>query len=183
MATAVQPFAGTYELDRDHSTVQFAVRHVQVSMFRASFGDVDARLTAADGTIALEGQACVESVSITEPREFREHVVRGADFFDAKTHPIISFRSTRFELGDDGAATVSGELTLRGRSREVTAHGTYQPTREDPFGIYRAGLELRATVDRRSWDMSWQMPLPDGSDALGWDVEITVQLELIQKNG
>jgi len=29
--------------------------------------------------------------------------------------------------------------------------------------------------------MTWQMPLPDGSDALGWDVEITVQLELIKQ--
>ncbi len=29
--------------------------------------------------------------------------------------------------------------------------------------------------------MTWQMRLPDGSDALGWDVEITVQLELIKQ--
>jgi hypothetical protein len=30
--------------------------------------------------------------------------------------------------------------------------------------------------------MNWQKPLPDGSDALGWDVEITAQLELIKKD-
>ena len=74
------------------------------------------------------------------------------------------------------------ELTIRGATRTISAHGTYQPTREDPFGGRRAGLELRVTVDRRSWDMNWQMPLPDGSDALGWDVEITAQLELIKKD-
>jgi len=182
MATAVQPFAGTYELDRAHSTVQFGVRHQQISTFRASFGDVDARLTADDNTIALEGQARVETVSITEPTEFRDHVVRGGDFFDADTHPLITFHSTRIELDDDGTATVSGELTIRGATRTITAHGTYQPTREDPFGAHRAGLELRATVDRRSWEMNWHMPLPDGSDALGWDVEITAQLELIKKD-
>lgn len=182
MATAVQPFAGTYELDRAHSTVHFAVRHQQISTFLASFGDVDARLTADDNTLALEGQASVQSVSITEPREFRDHVVRGGDFFDADTHPLITFRSTSIELGDDGTVTISGELTIRGATRTITARGTYQPTREDPFGAYRAGLELRATVDRRSWEMNWQMPLPDGSDALGWDVEITAQLELIKKD-
>jgi polyisoprenoid-binding protein YceI len=43
MATAMQPFAGIYELDRAHSTVQFGVRHQQISTFRASFDDVDAR--------------------------------------------------------------------------------------------------------------------------------------------
>jgi polyisoprenoid-binding protein YceI len=182
MATTVQPFTGTYELDRAHSTVQFAIRHVQVSTFRASFSDVDARLSVVDGIVALVGVARIESISIVEPPEFREHVVHGADFFDAGTYPVIDFRSTRIELGDDGSATVSGELTMRGATRAITAHGTYQPDREDPFGNRRAGLELRATVDRRSWDMKWQVPLPDGSDALGWEVEITAQLELIKND-
>lgn len=181
MATTAQLFTGTYELDRDHSTVQFAIRHQQVSTFRASFGELDARLVA-DDTIALEGHAAVESVSISTPAEFRDHVVRGVDFFDADAHPVISFRSTCIELRDDGTATVSGDLTIRGATCTISAHGTYQPPREDPFGNERGGLELRASVDRRSWDMHWQMPLPDGSDALGWDVEITAQLELIKRH-
>ncbi|HSB39213.1 MAG TPA: YceI family protein [Gaiellaceae bacterium] len=180
MATAVQPFAGSYELDRAHSTVQFAIRHQQIATFRATFDDVEVRLVADDDTIEVEGHARVESVSIVEPPEFREHVVRGTDFFDADTHPLITFRSTRVTLKDDGTATVAGELTIRGATRPVSARGAYQPTREDPFGNCRAGLELRTTVDRRSWEMDWQMPLPDGSDALGWDVEITAQLELIR---
>ncbi len=181
MATATQPFTGVYELDRNHSTVQFAVRHVQVSKFRASFADIDAQLVARDGAIALAGRALVESISIVEPTEFREHVVRGVDFFEADAHPALTFRSTSLELGDDGSVTLSGQLTIRGVSRSVTAHGAYRAPRKDPFGSYRAGLELAATVDRRGWEMNWQLPLPDGSDALGWDVEITAQLELVKR--
>ena len=181
MATTVHPLTGTYELDPHHSTVQFAVRHQQVSTFRASFAEVDVSLNADGGSITLQGQTRVESVTIVEPPEFREHVVRGADFFDADMYPLIGFRSTRIELGDDGAATVTGELTIRGTTETITAKGTYQPTREDPFGKYRAGLELRTVVDRRSWNLNWQLPLPDGSDALGWEVEITAQLELVRK--
>ena len=180
MATAVQPFEGTYELDLTHSSFQFAVRHLNLSMFRSSFADVDARLTADGGELVFEGHARAESVSIVEP-DFREHVVRGADFFEADLHPLIGFRSTTVELGEDGSAAVSGELEIRGVSVPVTASGTYVPPTEDPFGLSRAALELGATVDRRAWDMSWQLPLPDGSDALGWDVEITVHLELVKK--
>ena len=179
MATAVQPFTGTFQLDPNHSTFQFAVRHLTVSTFRASFADIDARLTADGDTIELEGHAVAESVSIVDP-DFRAHVVRGADFFDADAHPLITFRSTSVQLSDDGAATVSGNLTVRGASLPVTARGRYRPPTEDPFGAYRAGLELQATIDRRSWGLTWQTPLPDGADALGWDVEITVHLELVR---
>jgi polyisoprenoid-binding protein YceI len=180
MATAVKPFTGVYDLDPAHSSVDVAVTHMQVSTFRASFADVDGRLTVDDGTITLEGRALVESISIVDPPEFREHVVRGADFFDADTHPVISFRSTTVDLSAEGGAAVSGELTIRGVSHPVTASGTYRAPREDPYGSYRAGMELRATIDRRSWDLDWQLPLPDGTDALGWKVEITARLELVR---
>lgn len=177
MAVAAQPFEGTYELDPNHSSFQFAVRHLNLSTFRASFADIDARLALEDGALVLEGHARADSISIVEP-DFREHVVRGADFFEADSHPLIRFRSTRVELADDGGAIVSGELEIRGVSRPVTASGTFAPPTADPFGLMRAALELRATVDRRCWDMRWQLALEDGSDALGWDVEITAQLEL-----
>lgn len=29
--------------------------------------------------------------------------------------------------------------------------------------------------------MSWQQPLPGGADAVGWDVELSVQLELVKQ--
>jgi polyisoprenoid-binding protein YceI len=180
MSAAVQPFVGLYDLDRSHSSFQFAVTHLKVSTFRASFADIDARLAIGSDAVALEAQARVESVSIAEPAEFRDHVVWGADFFAATEHPLITFSSDAVELADDGGATVSGQLMIRGISRAVTARGTFRPPVEDPFGMHRVGLELRATIDRRDWDMDWQTPLPGGGDALGWAVEITVQLELIK---
>ena len=84
--------------------------------FRASFGELDAHLVIDGGAAALEASTRVESISIGEPAEFREHVVRGSDFFAADKHPRISFRSTRLELADDGTAS---------------AH-RYRPTHEAP---------------------------------------------------
>jgi polyisoprenoid-binding protein YceI len=180
MATAVEPYVGTFELDPAHSTVQFAVRHQGIATFRATFADVEGRLTAGvDGT-SLEGRARVDSVSIGEPPEFRNHVVHSADFFDADTHPLITFRSTRVKLEDDGEAVVSGELVIRGISRHVTIAGVHQRPRQDPFGAVRAGLELGTTIDRRDWGMSWQLPMPDGTDAVGWDVVISALLEFVK---
>ena len=180
MATAVQQYVGTYEIDPSHSSVQFAVSHQGVSTFRATFADVEGRLTVERDDFGLEGSVRVESVSIGEPPEFREHVVRSTDFFDADTYPLITFRATDVALEEDGTAIVSGELEIRGISRQVSASGVHQSPRQDPFGATRAGLELRTTVDRRRWGMNWQLPLPDGTHAVGWNVEITVVLEFVR---
>lgn len=178
MATAVQTADGAYELDKPHSTVQFSVRHVGVSTFRASFADVDGQLVIENGSAELWANAAIESVSIVDPPEFREHVVRGDDFFAADLHPRLTFRSTSIELGEDGTAAVAGELSIRGVSASVDATGTFSPPTEDPFGGTRVGLELSATIDRRTWGMDWQAALPNGGDALGWDVDVTAHLEL-----
>ena len=178
MTTAMQTYAGVYEIDRAHSTVQFAVNHLTVSTFRGSFGDVDATLTIDDAGIAIEAEARVESISIADPPAFREHVVGGDDFFAADAHPRITFGSTKVQLDEGGRVTVSGDLTIRGITRTVAAAGTFRPPVEDPFGTIHVGLELRATIDRRSFGMSWQLPLPEGGDALGWEVETSVNIEL-----
>ena len=154
MSTAILPFTGTY--------------------------DIDGRLVGDDAGATLSASARVESVSIVDPPEFRDHVVRGDDFFHADAHPELRFRSTDVELRDDGSATVRGELTIRGVSRPVTAEGSYRPPTVDPFGTVRAALSLHSTVDRRDWGLSWQLPLPDGGDALGWEVELTAELELVK---
>ncbi len=178
MATAVHTANGAYELDKPHSTVQFSLRHVDVSSFRASFTDIDGQLVIENGSAELWASARVESISIVDPPEFREHVVRGEDFFAADAHPQLTFRSTSIEFAEDGTATVAGELAIRGLSGRVNATGTFFPPTEDPFGGTRVGLEVAATIDRRTWGMNWQMPLPNGGEALGWEVDVTAHLEL-----
>ena len=179
MSTAILPFTGTYDIDRTHSSVHFAVEHI-VSTFRASFDDIDGRLVGDDAGTTLGAAARVESVSIVDPPEFREHVVHGEDFFQADVHPALVFRSTDVDLHGDGSALVTGELVIRGISRTITAVGSYRAPTRDPFGSLRAALELRATIDRRDWGLNWQLPLPDGGDAVGWNVELTAELELVE---
>ena len=136
MSTVVRPFTGVFELDPVHSSVQFAVPHI-VSTFRASFADIEGRLAADDSRIKLTAIARVESISIIDPPEFRDHVVRGEDFFQAGAHPEMTFSSTDVELRGDGSATVMGELTIRGIGRTSSPRArTRRPRgiRSEPSG-------------------------------------------------
>ncbi|MHA6618808.1 YceI family protein [Pseudonocardia sp. DLS-67] len=181
MTVSARPFAGTFAVDPIHSTVEFAVRHMGVSLFRARFEEVLARLVSDDAAVRLDGSTAVESVSIRGPREFRDHVVHSADFFDAGNHPEITVTANDVALHADGTATVQAELTIRGVTRPVTATGTYTAPVVALDNRLHGALELRATVDRRDWGLVWQAPLPSGGDALGNEVQLTAHLELVEE--
>jgi polyisoprenoid-binding protein YceI len=177
MTTAVQPFAGTYVTDPVHSTFGFAVQYAGVGRFRGTFDDVSATLTAGDDELVLEGTARAESISIREPEQFRAHVL-GSDFFDADNHAEVTFRSTKIELADDGTLQLEGELTIAGKAKPIVASGTWTEPGQG-LGTVRAGFELETVVDRRDFGFDWQAELPNGRDALAWDVTLEVVLALV----
>jgi polyisoprenoid-binding protein YceI len=176
---AVQPFTGTYTAQPTASSFAFAVRHSGVFWYRGALPDVAATLrTEDDGALSLEGSARVDSISVVEPAAMRASVL-GPEFFDVERHPEVAFRSTAIRLADDGRAEVDGELTLRGVTLPVAAVGQYAPPRMAGFGEV-AGLQLHTSLDRRTFGFAWQAELPSGGDAVGWQVEIDIDLLLIR---
>jgi polyisoprenoid-binding protein YceI len=168
--------AGTFNADPVHSSFGFAVKYQNVSNFRGTLGEVAA--TLVDGK--LEGSAKVESISIVTPEQFRAHVM-SADFFDVENYATVDFTSTDVDLADDGTAKVTGDLTIRGVTKPVTATGSWQAPSQDAFGNTRAHLQLEVTIDRTEFGLNWNMPLPSGGDALANDVTLTVDIALLQQ--
>jgi hypothetical protein len=62
----------------------------------------------------------------------------------------------------------------------VSATGHYAPPRASSFGEI-AGLQLQTSFDRREFGFDWQMELPGGGDAVGWDVEVEIDLLLMRE--
>lgn len=179
MSTAVQPFQGTYVADPVHSSFGFAVTYSGAGKFRGTLDDVSAALSATDGGLVLEGAARVESISIQNPPQFRAHVL-GPEFFDSENHPEVAFRSSQVELADDGTARLDGELTIAGVTRPVAIAGNWTEPVAAAGGGLRGGLELATVIDRRDFGFEWQMKLPSGGDALGYEVTLDVSLALFQ---
>ena len=173
---ALQPFSGTYRAQPEPSSFAFAVRHSGVFWYRGSFSDVAATLTGDGDTLTLEGSARVDSISVVEPAAMRASVL-GPEFFDAEHHPEITFRSTELRLADHGLAEVVGELTIKGITRQIAASGRYALPRLTSFGVV-AGLQLQTSFDRREFGFNWQMELPGGGVAVGWEVELDIDLLL-----
>jgi polyisoprenoid-binding protein YceI len=175
MTTTLQQIpSGTYSLDPVHSSIGFGVRYNKLTTFRSTFEKTDAQLS--DGV--LTGTADVTSIKIDEAH-FKDHLMAD-DFFDVQVTPTITFRSTEIRAAEGGSVEVDGELTIRGLTKPVTATGTYG-SGIDAFGNERVAFELETIVDRREFGLEWQMQLPDGSDALAWDVTISANLQLVKR--
>ena len=173
MSVATTVPAGTWTVDKVHSSIGFEVEHM-VSTFRGRFEEYDAQVV--DGR--LVGTVAVPSVRVYD--ENLEAHLQSPDFFDAQLHPELRFESSDLAIDDEGNVTLAGELTIKGITKTVTGRGRYVHVEADMGGGERIGLALEATVDRRDFDLNWNAPLPKGGFALGNDVTLVVALELVR---
>jgi polyisoprenoid-binding protein YceI len=179
-ATARELAAGTWKIDRVHSHVGFAVKHMVVSTFRGHFDDYDGALTVgADGAPRLEGWVNVNSIAVRD-ENLAAHLST-SDFFDSERYPQLRFTSTAVRVGERGELEVDGELEIKDRKRPLTARGSISGPHVDIAGNDKLGVELEATIDRREFGLEWNAPLPQGGFALEDDVKLDVSLELVRE--
>lgn len=181
MSTIIQQRlpAGTWKLDPVHSSATFEVKHMVVATYRSRFDRFDASLAVGDdGSAELSGTVDVDSIEAKD-ENLAAHLA-SPEFFDAANHPRISFRSTELSVGADGALTLSGVLRIKDHEAPLQATGSFVGPHADIAGNEKVGLALEAVVDRTLYGLNWNAPLPKGGFALGNDVKLRVELELVR---
>jgi polyisoprenoid-binding protein YceI len=169
---------GTYVVDPVHSSIGFAVVHNGVSTFRSGFAGYEAQLDGGESP-RLTGAVDVGSIEIEEP-QLKGHLL-SPEFFDAERYPQLRFESSALEVGEDGTATIRGELEIRGEVREIETSGRFVPLGADLAGTARVGFSFETSIDRRGFGLDWQAELPSGGEVLDYEVTIAVELELVEE--
>jgi polyisoprenoid-binding protein YceI len=178
IASSPVPAATRWTIDKVHSNIGFAVKHMVVSTFRGRFEDYDATLTAAgDGTLRLEGTVKAGSIAVKDDN-LAAHLT-SPDFFDTAEHPEIEFSSTLVRA-ENGGLIVDGELTIKGHTHPIQARGTITEPVVGLGDFTKLGIELEAIVDRTEYGLTWNAPLPKGGFALANDVKLHVELEFTE---
>lgn len=152
---------GTWNYDAAHSEVGFTVRHAGITKVRGTFEQVDAQIVIAENIADSTVKATAQIASVSTNNADRDGHLRSGDFFDADTHPEMTFESTSFELdGED--LTVAGNLTIKGETRPVTFNGEFTGAVVDAFGATRAGASLTATISRKDFGITWNAAIEAG---------------------
>jgi polyisoprenoid-binding protein YceI len=171
----------SYQIDHAHSQIQFTVRHMMISKVRGWFEKFN-------GTVHLDEQNPVnttveieiDAASINTREEKRDGHLRSADFLNAENYPALTFKSKNVDLLGSDRAQLTGDLTIRGITREVVLDVEYSGSAKSPWGTTSFGFNSRTVINRKDWDLTWNAALETGGMLVGDEITIDIELELVQ---
>jgi polyisoprenoid-binding protein YceI len=151
---------------------------MMVSTVRGQLGPIS-------GTIEYDGKDVrtikadvrVDVNGINTQNAKRDGHLRSDDFFDAASHPYLTFRSKRVEAGAAGAFKLIGDLTIRGTTREVALNveGPTPPVKG--MGGVRVGATATTKINRLEYGLKWNSMVEAGP-VVSDEVTITLDLEV-----
>jgi polyisoprenoid-binding protein YceI len=178
-APQTPPDPNTWTIDPNHTSAQFAVRHMMVSTVRGKLGKVS-------GTVKYDGNdpntlqvdAAIDLQGIDTGVENRDNDLRSANFFDVAQYPTINFKSKRVIPGAaSGSVKLVGDLTMHGKTREVTLD-VEPPSPPVKMGNrLRSGTSASAKINRRDFGLLYNKLLETGGAVVGDEVSITIDVE------
>ena len=170
--------AGTWVIDRSHSTVGFTVRHLMVSKVRGTFSEFDGAIEIGESPLDSSVTATIALESIDTKDAQRDAHLRSHDFFETEAYPTMTYRSTAVhQSGDD--FVVDGELTLHGVTRPVQLALEFNGVSSDPWGGTRAGFSATTEINRRDFGIDITLPLDGGGVVVGDKVKVELEIEAI----
>ena len=176
MAATAAAQAGTWQIDPNHSSAQFSVRHLGVSTVRGAFMKVagSAKHDPADPSKdSLE--ATIDTNSVDTRVQMRDNDLRSPNFFDVQKYPTITFHSKSTKVAGAGKLQITGDLTIHGVTKEVVLDVDGPSAAiKDPWGNQRIGASAATKINRQDFGVS------GAPGVVGDEITSTIDVELIQ---
>jgi len=176
----VEAETARWDIDPDHSVIEFRVTHMLVSKTSGRFQDYRGFVEMdVDAKTLKTIEATINPESINTNQEKRDTHLRNADFLDVKQFPTIAYKMKTYQKEGE-TYKVLGHLTLRDVTKEVTLIGTFNGVTKDPWGNTRAGFTADGTLNRKDYGMIWNKTLDNGGLVVGDEVQIHLDIECVK---
>ena len=168
--------ATTYSIDTDHSSVSFKIRHL-LSNVQGSFNQFDGHFDYdPDKPDSWNAEATIQAASIDTNVTQRDNHLKGKDFFDVETYPVITFKSTRVTEVTPTSAKLQGLLSIHGVEKPVTMDLQIQGVEKDPWGNTIASFSATTVINRKDFGLTWNKAVESGQLLVGEEVTITIDV-------
>jgi polyisoprenoid-binding protein YceI len=173
--------AGTYTLDKNHSTLVFRINHLGFSFYTAQFSKLDGKLTfdpAHPEAMSVVATVDPTSLAIPSPPEGFRRTLLGKTWLDVARYPEITFRSTKVVKTGANTADVTGDFSLHGITKPVTLavtfNGGYAP---NAFDGARVGFSAHTSIHRSDFGIASGLPAPGTNLGVGDRVDVAIETE------
>jgi polyisoprenoid-binding protein YceI len=165
-------------IDQAHSEIKFKVKHLVISTVTGQFGAFEGSVESdrpdfSDARIRFEADVN----SITTRNDQRDGHLKSPDFFDVANHPKMSFVSSSFVKKGDDRYELTGDLTMRGNTRQVRLETVYNGTVKG-FDGNIAAFEISGKLSRKEFGLLWNALTETGGVAVGDEVKLDITVEL-----
>ncbi len=171
-----------YDVDLDHSTVEFRVAHMVVSKTSGRFMEYKGLVEMdAEAKTVKTIEATIQTASLNTNHQKRDQHLRGPDFFHVEKYPTITYKLKSYlKSGGGNEYSAVGELTMLGVTKEVVLTGTFNGVAKDPWGNVRAGFTAEGKLNRKDFGMNWSKTLDSGGLVVGDEVHLKLDIEVIK---
>lgn len=171
----------TWNIDPTHSEIQFKVKHLVISTVTGNFKSFNGSLeTEGDSFEGASVKFEADIDSITTNNTDRDTHLKSDDFFNAEEYPKMTFESTSFENTGGDNYKLTGNLTIRDITQEVTLDVTHGGTVGDPYGQTKAGFEINGTVNRKEFGLKWNAVTEAGNVVVGDEVKLNLNVQVVE---
>jgi polyisoprenoid-binding protein YceI len=166
--------ATTWDLDPSHTSIEFSVRHMMATTVKGQFEKVKGTLELDDKDITKSSvEVTIDAASIATDNDARDKHLNSPDFFDTAKFPTITFKSTSVKEPAKGKLEVTGNLTIKGVTKQVvipiTNAGTHAGMK--PGTVLAGFIDGALKINRNDFNIKY------GPGLLGDDVDITLDIE------
>jgi polyisoprenoid-binding protein YceI len=173
--------AERWNIDPAHSNVEFSVRHLMISTVKGRFAEVVGSVVADESNLSsVTVDVTIQVASIDTRQPDRDAHLKSGDFFDVEKYPTITFKGTRITGDYTGDFQLHGNLTIHGVTKPIVLDVTAEGRGKDPWGGERIGFSAKGKIDRRDFGLTWNQALEAGGVAVGHDVKISLDLEVVK---
>jgi len=174
-----------WKIDSAHATVEFKTRHLGISWVRGIVNGAEGSVNLnIDDLKSLSFEATMDTSSINSGMAMRDGHLKGADFLDVEKFPKSNLKSISVESVQGNMIKVKANLTLKGITKEVISEVTYlgQQTKMNQDGTTNNVIAFSATaeIDRRDFNMLWNVDLPGGKVLIGNEIYLQIDVEALQ---
>ena len=172
---------GNWTIDPAHTRIGFSARHAMVTKVRGTFDDFEGTAytdAVTPGNSHVE--VSIKTASINTNNEARDQHVRTSDFLDVDTFPTISFASTKVEQLDEETARITGDLTIKDTTKEISIDFEFGGVAQDPFGNTRMDWEGSTTINRQDYGVTFNAALETGGVLVSEKVTLDIEISAIK---